>query len=165
MGSKSDLIEEYLLDLLRQTGSRGVEIRRVDLANLFRCVPSQINYVLQTRFTPERGFIIESRRGEGGYIRIIRMPKRSADEMLSNLVSSLNDQLDRRQVRDYLRRLYENELISRREFNIMAESLGVGRKAQSFQLTRRQRSELLKRFIQILNWLPRKAGGDEDNAL
>lgn len=59
----SDLIEEYIKDIIRETDE--VELRRSDLANMFNCVPSQINYVISTRFIPEMGFYVESRRGGG----------------------------------------------------------------------------------------------------
>lgn len=59
----SDLIEEYIKDIIRETDE--VELKRSDLANMFNCVPSQINYVISTRFIPEMGFYVESRRGGG----------------------------------------------------------------------------------------------------
>lgn len=71
MSNLSDLIEQHLLQLLIQ--SSRVELQRRELARMFRCVPSQINYVLETRFNPERGYVVESRRGGGGYIRIYRL--------------------------------------------------------------------------------------------
>ena len=81
MGSLADLIEQYLQQLLAQANQ--VELQRRELAKMFRCVPSQINYVLETRFTVDRGYLIESRRGGGGFIRIYRiqkeLPRRIAD--------------------------------------------------------------------------------------
>lgn len=64
----SDLIEAYLKKILED--SETIEIRRAEMANLFNCVPSQINYVINTRFTIQRGYTVESKRGGGGYIRI-----------------------------------------------------------------------------------------------
>jgi len=71
--SLSDFIEKHILELLSETQDDYIELQRRELAETFRCVPSQINYVLQTRFTPEKGFVVESRRGGGGYIRIVRL--------------------------------------------------------------------------------------------
>lgn len=71
MGNLADLIEQYLQQLLTQSGQ--IELQRRELAKMFRCVPSQINYVLETRFTVGRGYYIESRRGGGGFIRIYRV--------------------------------------------------------------------------------------------
>ena len=70
ISSLADHIERCIKALLDQTEQRSLEIRRVELAELFECVPSQINYVLKTRFSNERGYIVESRRGGGGYIRL-----------------------------------------------------------------------------------------------
>lgn len=72
MSTLAAKIERYLKRLLDQEQGGTIEVRRCDLAETFGCVPSQINYVLATRFTPEKGYLIESRRGGGGYIRITR---------------------------------------------------------------------------------------------
>ena len=69
----SDLITARILQLLNDSGTNVAEIQRNELASVIGCVPSQINYVLSSRFTPEHGYIIESRRGGGGYIRITRV--------------------------------------------------------------------------------------------
>src|SRR5690606_32549380 len=71
MSSLTDRIEAYLIHLLLHSKEGYVEVRRADVADRFACVPSQVTYVLATRFTPERGFFVESRRGGGGYIRIV----------------------------------------------------------------------------------------------
>ena len=71
----SDKIEAFIMELLKEEMSGGIELGRNELASVFNCVPSQINYVISTRFNPEKGYIVESRRGGGGYIRIKRMPK------------------------------------------------------------------------------------------
>ena len=68
----SDLIAQFITDQL--TGQDAVELQRSQLASRFGCAPSQINYVIETRFSPARGFSVESRRGGGGYIRIVRVP-------------------------------------------------------------------------------------------
>ncbi|HEY8464548.1 MAG TPA: CtsR family transcriptional regulator [Bacillota bacterium] len=72
MGNLADFIEQYLMNILAQQPK--IELKRQELAKMFRCAPSQINYVLETRFTFERGYLVESKRGEGGYIRIIQIP-------------------------------------------------------------------------------------------
>lgn len=98
IGSLSDLIEQYLQQLLLQ--SNRVELQRRELARMFRCVPSQINYVLETRFRPEYGYLVESRRGGGGFIRIYRIERESpsaevaipdsiTQEQVENLLESL----------------------------------------------------------------------------
>jgi len=72
LGTLADQIEAHLLRLLASEAR--VELQRTHLAHMFACAPSQINYVLDTRFTPARGFLVESRRGGGGFIRLVRVP-------------------------------------------------------------------------------------------
>ena len=67
----SDIIEEYILEIMAE--SDFAELKRSELATKFNCVPSQINYVIATRFIPELGFYVESRRGGGGYIKISKV--------------------------------------------------------------------------------------------
>ena len=77
----SDSIEEYIKELLGQSGT--AEIQRSNLADAFQVVPSQINYVIKTRFTESRGYIVESKRGGGGYIRIVKVRFSDKHHMLS----------------------------------------------------------------------------------
>jgi transcriptional regulator CtsR len=79
MRNLAELIEQYLRGILLQ--NQMVELQRRELAKIFRCAPSQINYVLETRFTLDRGFIVESKRGGGGYIRITQVKWQSADNL------------------------------------------------------------------------------------
>jgi transcriptional regulator CtsR len=88
----SDYVASYLLELLSKENGE-IEIQRNELANSLGCVPSQINYVLSSRFTPEQGYIVESHRGEGGYIRIIRRFVLSSD-VIMHLVNSIGDEID-----------------------------------------------------------------------
>ncbi len=87
----SDLIARFILDQLDSFGS--AEIKRSGLAEKFCCVPSQINYVLTTRFAPEHGYIVESRRGGGGYIRIKRVSP-TPDRLLLHIVNSMAECVD-----------------------------------------------------------------------
>ena len=82
----TDVIASFLQESLAEAENGVLEVQRSDLAQRFNCVPSQINYVVSTRFSPERGYIVESRRGGNGYIRITRV--RVARAILSNLVQS-----------------------------------------------------------------------------
>ena len=88
----SDMLTEYIMDMINETGD--AEIKRNELANHFGCVPSQINYVLTSRFTPEQGYIVESRRGGGGYIRITRI-NTDKSATLMHIVNSVGNSLDR----------------------------------------------------------------------
>lgn len=92
MMNLSNEITQFLLDLLSDDGE--AEIRRNDLADRLGCVPSQINYVISSRFTPERGYTVESRRGGGGYIRITRIEYSSPRALVMHLVNSTGDSVD-----------------------------------------------------------------------
>ena len=87
----SDLIEDYLKKILRATDS--IEIRRAEMADLFSCVPSQINYVINTRFTLQQGYQVESKRGGGGYIRIAKLRFTSSRSYLSALSHTLGEKI------------------------------------------------------------------------
>lgn len=87
------------------------EIQRNELASKIGCVPSQINYVITSRFTPEQGYIVESRRGGGGYIRITRMVQ-SGHEMLAQAINSIGNQLNENTARMYAANLCDNGVIS-----------------------------------------------------
>ena len=111
-------IEGYLKELL---GNRDyIEVQRNELAEIFNCVPSQINYVLSTRFTPAHGYLVESRRGGGGYVRIVKLswnvfPQHFFKELSENLKIGI----DQHDAEGILKRFYEEELITGREYNIL----------------------------------------------
>ena len=86
----SDSIEEYIKELLGQSGI--AEIQRSNLADTFQVVPSQINYVIKTRFTESRGYIVESKRGGGGYIRIVKVRFSDKHHMINDLLQLLFDE-------------------------------------------------------------------------
>ncbi|MGI6269153.1 MAG: CtsR family transcriptional regulator [Candidatus Howiella sp.] len=88
-----DIITEQILRQIEASGRDIAEIQRNEMAEGLGCVPSQINYVLSSRFTPERGYIVESRRGGGGYIRItrVRLDRSSA---LMHLINTVGERMD-----------------------------------------------------------------------
>ncbi len=90
----SDLIACFISDMMDSSDGTA-ELQRVELANKFGCVPSQINYVISTRFSPERGYIVESRRGGGGYIRIRRV-RTDPKLLLMHTVNAIGDEVDLR---------------------------------------------------------------------
>lgn len=112
----SDIIESYIKELLKE--EEEVNIKRNDLATYFNCVPSQINYVISTRFTDKHGFIVESRRGGGGGITIRRVTLNKND-YVSNLINSIGNFLKQNEAYSYIRTLYEYSIITKREANIM----------------------------------------------
>jgi len=111
MATLADVIEAYLKRLLLESNEGYVEVRRCELAMNFSCVPSQINYVLETRFTPERGYVVESRRGGGGYIRIINIWQQVKDDELLRLYEAIGDRIARHAAEDLLHRLVNARLL------------------------------------------------------
>ena len=87
MRNISDIIENYLKQVLEMSEKEIVEIKRSEIADKFQCVPSQINYVINTRFTIERGYLVESKRGGGGYIRIMKVHSYDHAHLIDQLIS------------------------------------------------------------------------------
>ncbi len=117
----SDLVTQTILELLNnQNGS--AEIRRNELAETLGCVPSQINYVLTSRFTPEHGYIVESRRGGGGYIRITRV-RLNRSSAIMHLVNSVGDSLDYPTARAILGNLQEQGYLGEQTAGAMAAAM------------------------------------------
>ena len=106
----SDIIAGFIQQELEEAGG-ALELQRSDLAQRFNCVPSQINYVMSTRFSPERGYIVESRRG-GGYIRITRVQV-DRQTLLMHVINSIGGTLDHASARAITQNLVESEAISR----------------------------------------------------
>lgn len=90
----SDMIASFIMDIMENAGGIA-ELQRSNLAERFSCVPSQINYVISTRFSPEHGYIVESRRGGGGFIRITRV-QASPQRLIMHTVNAVGDSLDLR---------------------------------------------------------------------
>ena len=124
----SDLIAGFLQDSLDEAENGVLEVQRSDLAQRFNCVPRQINYVMSTRFSPERGYIVESRRGGNGYIRITRV-RVDRQTHLMHVINSLGERLDLPSARAILGNLAQSGAV---EENICQALLAaVGDKALS----------------------------------
>jgi len=115
----SDIIEQYLKSVLNSSGKEIVEIKRSEIADRFQCVPSQINYVINTRFTIERGYVVESKRGGGGYIRIIKVRADNQAHLLEQILRLINQRLSQAAAEDIIGRLVTEEVISSREAKLM----------------------------------------------
>lgn len=113
----SDIIEAYLKKVLKQ--QEQVEIRRSEIASLFNCVPSQINYVINTRFTIQQGYLVESKRGGGGYIRIIKVQLIDESEVLDRMIEIISSSISERDAQAVVQKLYEDEVISKREAKLI----------------------------------------------
>jgi len=121
--SISDIIEEYLKNILQANEKKMIEIKRSEIADQFECVPSQINYVINTRFTIERGYIIESKRGGGGYIRIFRIEHQDEFELIDDIIQMIQPKISQQNAFDILERLHEKKVLTNREKVIMASAL------------------------------------------
>lgn len=119
----SNIIAAMISDMLAEDGS--TEIQRNELAQKIGCVPSQINYVISSRFTPERGYTVESRRGGGGYIRITKVSF-DINSLKMHLVNSVGDTLDESVCRAHIKNLYENDIIDEKTAKIMLAALCSG---------------------------------------
>ncbi|WP_341780056.1 CtsR family transcriptional regulator [Levilactobacillus sp. HBUAS70063] len=113
----SDIIESYLKQILAE--SQQVEIRRAEIANQFNVVPSQINYVIKTRFTIQDGYVVQSKRGGGGYIRIEKVKLLDNLDFIDSLVTAVGDHITRHDSLSVVRSLFEAGAINRSEANII----------------------------------------------
>ena len=139
----SDHIEAYIKAILEQSGM--VELQRSQLADTFQVVPSQINYVIKTRFTESRGYLVESKRGGGGYIRIGRIEFSNHHEMLRDLLYSVGEEVSQVVFEDVVRLLFEQDLLTSQEMNLlvaMAPDRILGEEANLI------RANMLKQLLQ-----------------
>ena len=108
----SDKIEAFITELMKEE-SEYLELQRNELASIFNCVPSQINYVIATRFNRDRGYVVESRRGGGGYVRIRRIDNKGS--ILLDIHSAIGDTLSENEVNSYVSRLLGMNIINERD--------------------------------------------------
>ncbi len=107
-------IERFLKEMLKESEGH-IEIGRNDLAERFGCAPSQINYVLSTRFTPYKGYCIESRRGGSGYIRIIKLAREPEETVEKILENTISDSITKDRARSIIDSLLDEGIINKRE--------------------------------------------------
>lgn len=119
MSKLSNIIEDFIKKLLEDTNNGVIEIQRNELAQYFDCAPSQINYVLTTRFSSDRGYYIESRRGGGGYIKIIKV-NINRDKYIQNLILNIiGESITKSKAYDIIESFLEEDIITEREGSIM----------------------------------------------
>ncbi len=144
----SDAIAAYILQMMDTDENGIIEIRRNELAGEIGCVPSQINYVLSSRFTPENGFVVESRRGGGGYVRVRRICFQSNYSMLSHIVNSIGDSLVESAAQAIVQNLEERQLLSKQTARVMMMALSNRSYRQIAVETRdRLRADMLKHML------------------
>ena len=124
----SDLITAKIIEILNGSEENIAEIQRNELATLMGCAPSQINYVLSSRFTPEHGYIIESRRGGGGYIRITRV-KLSHSNALMHIINSIGETIDSLAARVVIENCLETGLINKQAATMTAAAISPRRES------------------------------------
>lgn len=120
----SDSIESFIKTLLTQEEPE-VELKRNELAEYFGCAPSQINYVLATRFSPDHGYIIESRRGGGGYIRIVRVVQSGGQRLMYLANERIGDAISEAEAARLIHQLAEQGFITTQEGEIMRAAISA----------------------------------------
>ncbi len=146
----SDLVAQYILEMLdEQNGS--AEIQRNELAGNLGCVPSQINYVITSRFTPEQGYIVESRRGGGGFIRISRV-NTDRGTALMHIINSIGSNLDKATAEIMLNNMIQRNILEFRAAKIIAAALS-DRTLSRIEQDKRDliRADLFKNMLLTLN--------------
>lgn len=146
----TDIIEAYLKAYLET--QEHLEIKRSDIANRFDCVPSQINYVINTRFTQEHGYLVESKRGGGGYIRILKVHLVDEVDEIDQMIDLIGNQISQRNGINIIETLTERKIITQREAALI---LSVIEKAVLQTITEEEqiaRAQLLKTFLYQLRY-------------
>lgn len=155
----TDIIEAYLKKVLQQ--KEQIEIRRSEIAQLFDCVPSQINYVINTRFTIQSGYLVESKRGGGGYIRIMKVQVLDNMDMLDTMIEIIGNRISEKEAKSVVQKLCEEDIVSKREAKLMLvamdKSLYTGDRIIDYRL----RANLLKSMLTNLKYEePKKRKAD-----
>jgi len=152
----SDIIEGYLKQVLELGGEGHIEIKRSEIADKFQCVPSQINYVINTRFTAERGYLVESKRGGGGYIRILRVRANSQIDLIDDVLLQIEGGASQTVAEGLVYRLIDEQVISKREAKLMLAA--VDRSTLDLQLPLRDsiRAKILRAMLTTIKYEKQK---------
>lgn len=146
----SDLIEDFIKGLLMESDSSELEIGRNELANQFRCAPSQISYVLTTRFSTESGYYVESRRGGGGYIKIRKIQYQGNETLRRLIEDKIGPSITYNGALDIINILEQREVITNREANIMKAAINDRSLAAPADRKNVIRAEILKTMIRVV---------------
>ncbi len=142
----SNEIATLLLRMLDETGR--AEIQRNELAERLGCVPSQINYVISSRFTPEKGYTVESRRGGGGYIKITRINYTAKEQMLMHIINSVGDSIGEQSARAIIINLNHSEIIPADKAKILLAAINENcYKSADKELRPKIRAAVLKQML------------------
>ena len=146
MSNIADMIESYILRQLATRQDGQVELRRTDIADEISCAPSQISYVLSTRFTQDKGFVVESRRGLGGFIRIVQVPLR--DLVYQDMLSKIDEETDMETMQSMVRYLVQHGMVETREAALLMQM--VTGLFHSETLAAKERVQMLRTMILTL---------------
>ncbi|WP_142413481.1 CtsR family transcriptional regulator [Hathewaya massiliensis] len=147
MARLSDIIENFIKDMMKESEDLELEIQRNELANYFSCAPSQINYVLTTRFTTEHGYIVESRRGGGGCIRIRKVEITTDDSYMDLLNEKIGHSITYDNSIKIVENLLENGIITHREGNIIKAALNDRSLNKNYDYRNHVRADILKSIM------------------
>ncbi|MCP8618077.1 CtsR family transcriptional regulator [Salirhabdus salicampi] len=152
MRNISDIIEAYLKDVINSSQQNVIEVKRSELADRFQCVPSQINYVIKTRFTLEKGYIVESKRGGGGYIRIIRVKPQEKAKLLDDMIQLAKPKVSQQASFHIVDRLIEEQLVNKQEAKLMLSALSREVLTLPLPLRDELRSKILTAMLACLKY-------------
>ena len=150
MPNIADIVEEYIKARLSRSNGGIVVMRRSELAEKFQCVPSQINYVLNTRFSFNRGYIIETRRGGGGFIRVIRVSLDESEDILDIIYEKIGDEISLGECINLIKYLFDEELITKREAHLMENVIEVTTPNNEIKNSGEQRAIIFKAMLMVL---------------
>lgn len=151
MSGLSNIIEKFIKEMLNDAENNMVEIQRNELAEQFECAPSQINYVLTTRFTPYMGYYIESRRGGGGYIKIIKVGIDEYKDINNTIMNTIGNSITKNKAYNIIDGLIEGSVIEKKEGNIIKAAIGDRALYNiEFSLRNKIRADILKDILLIL---------------
>ena len=146
MANISDQIEKFIIVTLGENDS--IDITRNSLAEYFSCVPSQINYVLETRFTVDRGYVVESKRGGGGFVKISKIKNNSDNDYLNKLfIESIGDELSEKRFSQILDKLVNDNIMTIKEKTLIESSLSDDSLSMPFTIRDKVRAKAFKNVI------------------
>lgn len=145
MSKISDIIEEFILEQLEDTDF--VNLSRNELANFFNCAPSQINYVLSTRFTAPKGFFVESHRGGGGYIKLGKFNLDKDDYIKKLLTTTLTQDIDYSESLEILNNLDKLNILSDESTKVLGYALSSKALGLPIKIENKQRANILKNVL------------------
>ena len=138
MAGLSNIIETFISELLQESNTGIIEIQRNEMAEQFECSPSQINYVLSTRFTPYKGYYIESRRGGGGYIRIVKVSIEKYSDLNEIIIDTIGESITKSKAYHIIEGLQEEDFIDKREEEIIKAAISDRSISESLESTNKQ---------------------------